>query len=103
MLKTKKELTVEQRVISAFQDWAEERALDLDITPDTDLVEKYNPDSLETVEMILYLEEEFDINIKDTDVSQLFNIEKGEYQISEKSFSAPVKEIVKYITQRLEN
>jgi len=48
---------------------------DEEITPEADLVNDLGADSLDTVELIMQLEEEFEITIPDEDAEQIKTVE----------------------------
>jgi acyl carrier protein len=51
---------------------SDELAIDIDkVIPDADLFDDLNFDSLDTVEMIISIESEFDIEINDDDIDDL--------------------------------
>ena len=55
-----------------------------EITPDTSLLEDLGADSLDLVELIMAMEQEFDIEIPDEDVEQLKTVGDAVNYIKEK-------------------
>lgn len=55
-----------------------------DITPDTSLLDDLGADSLDLVELIMAMEEEFDIEIPDDDVEQIKTVGDAVNYIKEK-------------------
>jgi len=66
ILKKVKEITSEQLGVDEAQ-----------ITPDAKFVDDLGADSLDTVELVMALEEEFDLEISDEDAEKLVNVQKA--------------------------
>ena len=64
MLDKIKEIVVEQLGVDADQ-----------VTPDANFVDDLGADSLDTVELIMAFEEEFDIEIRDTDAEKIKTVQ----------------------------
>ncbi|HEX6727463.1 MAG TPA: acyl carrier protein [Nitrospira sp.] len=75
--------TVEERVkkIIAEQLGVEEE----EVTPEASFVEDLGADSLDTVELVMALEEEFSIEIPDEDAEKILTVGKALDYIKEKS------------------
>jgi acyl carrier protein len=75
--------TVEERVkkIIAEQLGVEEE----EVTPEASFVEDLGADSLDTVELVMALEEEFEIEIPDEDAEKILTVGKALDYIKEKS------------------
>ena len=75
--------TVEERVkkIIAEQLGVEEE----EVTPEASFVEDLGADSLDTVELVMALEEEFEIEIPDEDAEKILTVGKALDYIREKS------------------
>lgn len=75
--------TVEERVkkIIAEQLGVEEN----EVTPEASFVEDLGADSLDTVELVMALEEEFSIEIPDEDAEKILTVGKALDYIKEKS------------------
>ena len=65
ILKKVKEITSERLGVDEAQ-----------ITPDAKFVDDLGADSLDTVELVMALEEEFDLEISDEDAEKLVNVQK---------------------------
>ncbi len=66
ILKKVKEITSEQLGVDEAQ-----------ITPDAKFVDDLGADSLDTVELVMALEEEFDLEISDEDAEKLVTVQKA--------------------------
>ncbi len=66
ILKKVKEITSEQLGVEGAQ-----------ITPDAKFVDDLGADSLDTVELVMALEEEFDLEISDEDAEKMVNVQKA--------------------------
>lgn len=67
-------LSVRDRVVRIVAEWA---GLSRDeITPGLDLIEIVNADSLDAIELVMELEEEFGVTIPDLDVERLSTVEQ---------------------------
>lgn len=66
ILKKVKEITSEQLGVDEAQ-----------ITPDAKFVDDLGADSLDTVELVMALEEEFDLEISDEDAEKLVTVHKA--------------------------
>lgn len=66
ILKKVKEITSEQLGVD-----------DAQITPNAKFVDDLGADSLDTVELVMALEEEFDLEISDEDAEKLVNVQKA--------------------------
>jgi acyl carrier protein len=75
--------TVEERVkkIIAEQLGVEEE----EVTPEASFVEDLGADSLDTVELVMALEEEFEIEIPDEDAEKILTVAKALDYIKEKA------------------
>ena len=75
--------TVEERVKKII---AEQLGVDEDeVTPEASFVEDLGADSLDTVELVMALEEEFSIEIPDEDAEKILTVGKALDYIKEKS------------------
>ena len=62
-------MSVEERVMEIV---SEQMGVDKDrVTPETSFINDLGADSLDTVELVMELEEEFDINIPDEDAEKI--------------------------------
>ena len=93
--------TIEEKVINTLQNWAKQEGLPTNITPKTNLAEKYNLNSLDYVGLVLEFEDVFDIEISDGDQEKLFQSSKGEYGITNRTYNAQVKNIIDYISKKI--
>ena len=66
ILKKVKEITSEQLGVDEAQ-----------VTPDAKFVDDLGADSLDTVELVMALEEEFDLEISDEDAEKLVTVQKA--------------------------
>jgi acyl carrier protein len=75
--------TVEERVKKII---AEQLGVEEDeVTPEASFVEDLGADSLDTVELVMALEEEFEIEIPDEDAEKILTVGKALDYIKEKS------------------
>jgi acyl carrier protein len=75
--------TVEERVKKII---AEQLGVEEDeVTPEASFVEDLGADSLDTVELVMALEEEFEIEIPDEDAEKILTVGKALEYIKEKS------------------
>lgn len=75
--------TVEERVKKII---AEQLGVEEDeVTPEASFVEDLGADSLDTVELVMALEEEFEIEIPDEDAEKILTVGKAMDYIKEKS------------------
>lgn len=75
--------TVEERVKKII---AEQLGVEEDeVTPEASFVEDLGADSLDTVELVMALEEEFEIEIPDEDAEKILTVGKALNYIKEKS------------------
>ncbi|HEX5647247.1 MAG: acyl carrier protein [Nitrospira sp.] len=75
--------TVEERVKKII---AEQLGVEEDeVTPEASFVEDLGADSLDTVELVMALEEEFSIEIPDEDAEKILTVGKALEYIKEKS------------------
>ncbi|NOU11319.1 MAG: acyl carrier protein [Nitrospira sp.] len=75
--------TVDERVKKII---AEQLGVEADeVTPDASFVEDLGADSLDTVELVMALEEEFSIEIPDEDAEKILTVGKALDYIKEKS------------------
>ena len=76
-------MAVEERIrkIIAEQLGVEEE----DVVPDASFVEDLGADSLDTVELVMALEEEFDVEIPDEDAEQIQKVAQAIEYIKEKT------------------
>jgi acyl carrier protein len=75
--------TVEERVKKII---AEQLDVEEDeVTPEASFVEDLGADSLDTVELVMALEEEFEIEIPDEDAEKILTVGKAMDYIKEKS------------------
>jgi acyl carrier protein len=75
--------TVEERVKKII---AEQLGVEEDeVTPEASFVEDLGADSLDTVELVMALEEEFEIEIPDEDAEKILTVGKAMEYIKEKS------------------
>jgi len=77
--------TVEERVkkIIAEQLGVEEE----EVTPEASFVEDLGADSLDTVELVMALEQEFEIEIPDEDAEKILTVAKALDYIKEKAYA----------------
>jgi len=74
--------SVEERVKKIV---AEQLGVDLeDVTPEASFVDDLGADSLDTVELVMALEEEFDIEIPDEDAEKILTVQNSIDYIKEK-------------------
>ncbi|MBI4715945.1 MAG: acyl carrier protein [Nitrospirae bacterium] len=74
--------SVEERVRKIV---AEQLGVDLeDVTPEASFVDDLGADSLDTVELVMALEEEFDIEIPDEDAEKILTVQNSIDYIKEK-------------------
>ena len=66
ILKKVREITSEQLGVDEAQ-----------VTPEAKFVDDLGADSLDTVELVMALEEEFDLEISDEDAEKLVTVQKG--------------------------
>jgi acyl carrier protein len=77
------EKTIEQRVKDII---VEQLGVNADqVTPDAKFIEDLGADSLDTVELVMALEEEFSIEIPDEDAEKILTVGKALDYIKEKS------------------
>lgn len=75
--------TVEERVKKII---AEQLGVEEDeVTPEASFVEDLGADSLDTVELVMALEEEFEIEIPDEDAEKILTVGKALDYVKEKS------------------
>ncbi len=73
---------IEQKVIDIV---AEQMGVDkAEITRDTSFINDLNADSLDTVELVMALEEEFEIEIPDEDAEKITTVQQAIDYISER-------------------
>jgi acyl carrier protein len=91
--------TLELNVINSLQKWADDNRLKKKINLDTNLADEFFIDSLEIVNITMYLEEDLNTKIPDEDIQKFTHSGIGEYfGFPGKTHNLSVKEIVDYLS-----
>lgn len=92
---------LEEAVVKSINAWAESRSYNGRIDRNSDLAKVYNLDSIETLDLVLTIEENFSICIPNRDIKKLFRqAPNGEYKLATISSYAPVSNLVSYIKKK---
>ena len=93
-----------EKVAETINTWAEERSLEPVTDYTKNLTEFYSFDSLDSVELVMDLQDRFDLEISDEDIEKLFPSKPtGELGIGSKPYEGNIQGIAEYIDKRLQN